>query len=375
MRDRDGVIFLRHCCMSDNKLILCMIVRDESQVVLRAINSAKAVVDAICVCDTGSSDDTCDKVQSVLADFPGQLHEHVWSDFGTNRTMSFEQCVQCATDLGYEPSRTWALLLDADMVLCAGATFDKGALRETGYLVRQVHGTSLGYRNVRLVRLDQPWTCVGVTHEYWHNGAGCGERHNLDTLHIDDRGDGGCKADKFRRDLRLLTAGLARDPGNTRYLFYLAQTYRDLGVKAKAVELYMSHSRSDAWDEERWYSMMQVGLMVDSLDDKRKWLLNAFEFRPRRAEPLYHLADHCRLAGLNHQALMFAEQALAIPCPDDLLFVATDVYEYRCMYVVSICAYYTPFAAKGKAACERLLAMTGLPDDIVESTRKNAAFY
>lgn len=36
---------------------------------------------------------------------------------------------------------------------------------------------------------------------------------------IDDRGDGGCKSDKFERDARLLAQGLNEEPNNVRYMF------------------------------------------------------------------------------------------------------------------------------------------------------------
>ena len=45
----------------------------------------------------------------------------------------------------------------------------------------------------------------------------------LKDLSIDDRGDGGCKEDKFERDERLLRQGLEEEPNNGRFLFYLAQ--------------------------------------------------------------------------------------------------------------------------------------------------------
>ena len=66
------------------------------------------------------------------------------------------------------------------------------------------------------MRMSCPWKCVGVTHEYWtstfSNMADCG----CDVAYFDDLGDGGCKADKFERDERLLMEGLKNEPMNER---------------------------------------------------------------------------------------------------------------------------------------------------------------
>ena len=39
---------------------------------------------------------------------------------------------------------------------------------------------------------------------------------------INDIGEGGCKEDKFERDIRLLSKGIEEEPNNPRYYFYLA---------------------------------------------------------------------------------------------------------------------------------------------------------
>ena len=95
-----------------NRIILNMIVRNEGKIIERAIASARPIIDAVSICDTGSDDDTGDKVGGLLrAGLPGQLHEHVWINFGENRSLSFDECVATAQGLGY--ALTEELLLDA----------------------------------------------------------------------------------------------------------------------------------------------------------------------------------------------------------------------------------------------------------------------
>ena len=70
--------------------------------------------------------------------------------------------------------------------------------------------------------------CVGSTHEYY-DIHGKHVNKQLHSIRINDIGDGGCKEDKFERDIRLLEDDLKNDPNNTRTHFYLASSYKNSG--------------------------------------------------------------------------------------------------------------------------------------------------
>ena len=67
---------------------------------------------------------------------------------------------------------------------------------------------------------------MGSTHEYY-NIKGSRKEEQLKTLKINDIGDGGCKEDKFVRDIRLLEEDLKENPNNMRTYFYLANSYKN----------------------------------------------------------------------------------------------------------------------------------------------------
>src|SRR5947207_3802970 len=56
--------------------------------------------------------------------------------------------------------------------------------------------------------------------------------------------------------------------------------------------------------------------------------LEAWEFRPHRVEPLYHLASRLRELGANQAAYLFARQGHRIDKPHDELFVLKWMYDY-----------------------------------------------
>lgn len=357
-----------------------MIIRNESKIIERVINSTIGVIDAICICDTGSSFEEFQKTRTILEKYDPiniYIYKHAWKNFGYNRTKSFNACRKCAEEEGYELKDTYALLLDADMELIVNDGFNKSNLMNLCYNLLQGN-QGLEYYNTRLIRLDNEWKCYGVTHEYW-SCEKCPyqcKKERQQSLWIKDHGDGGCKQNKFERDISLLKQGLQDEPENTRYIFYLAQSYRDIGDKLKAIEFYKKHAASNAWDEERWYSMMQIGLCADNFNDKTSWLVKAHEFRPGRAEPLYHLAVLFRMNNMWYDSFRYAWLGLMVPYPiNDVLFIETSIYNYRLLYEISISAYYVPeWRMYGKWACEKLLNMH-LPDDVLQDVRRNIHFY
>jgi glycosyltransferase involved in cell wall biosynthesis len=67
-------------------LCLCMIVKDEAHTIERCLDSCRELIDYWVICDTGSTDGTQAQIRDVLADIPGELHEHEWIDFAHNRS-------------------------------------------------------------------------------------------------------------------------------------------------------------------------------------------------------------------------------------------------------------------------------------------------
>lgn len=316
-----------------------MIVKNESRIIRRLLESVLPLIDTYCICDTGSSDATVEIIETVMreAGKPGAVIHEPFRNFGYNRTVALE----AAKDWG-----EYALLLDADMrlhVTMAG-TFDTSVLREDGYMILQKNG-GLQYYNTRIVKLGIGVRCVGVTHEYYEFPPGARKDTKLAGFVIEDIGDGGAKADKFDRDIRLLTEGLREEPTNERYMFYLANSYRDSGRPAEAIEWYKRRIAAGGWDEELFYSAYEIGNMYKRLGDAAQavyWWLHAWERRPSRAESLYEVVKHYRESGAHTLAQHFCDLGHAIPYPTrDLLFIKAAVYEYLFDYEQSILSYYT----------------------------------
>lgn len=97
--------------MNENfqRLSLCMIVKNEEEILPRCLKSVCSLVDEIIIVDTGSTDLTL----SVAKDFCAQIFSFAWDDnFSSARNYSLDQA-----------SGDWILVLDADEILA----FDSAA--------------------------------------------------------------------------------------------------------------------------------------------------------------------------------------------------------------------------------------------------------
>lgn len=317
-------------------------VKNESKIIQRAMKSCIDIVDAVCIADTGSTDNTVEVATTFLTErkIPFNIVTDPWKNFGHNRTLSFLACQKFCTELEWDPATSWALLLDADMQLRPSPLWSRNVLTQSGHKIMQKAG-NLEYFNTRFLRIGLPWKCVGATHEYW-------EGENLthipsDIIHIDDVGDGGAKADKFERDIRLLTESMKENPDTTRTYFYLAQSYHCIHDNKNSLEYYKKRSQMGGWYEEVWYSkymMVKILLQEGKYSEAESVAESAMQQMPTRSEVMYVLTKYFRQKSDHFKAYHYLQKGLKIKKPEAGLFIETDVYKFLFMYEKIILDYY-----------------------------------
>jgi len=353
------------------KFVLILMVRNESKIIQRCLEAVESVVDAFCVHDTGSTDNTVELANEFIKTRKGCVTTSMWKDFGYNRTLSFKAARDFVQyELNWDLATTYGLLLDADMVFEPG-TLKQQSLGDVGYTIVQSNG-DLDYPNCRLIRMDYAWVCRGVTHEYWDGHAAPLDKS---ICWINDKNDGGCKSDKFERDARLLEAGLAEKPDDVRYMFYLAQTYHCLGRHEDAIRMYEQRYAAGGWGEEQWYSLYMIGqtyLTLGKPIEFEQYMLKAYELRPGRAESLYKLAKYFREKGQHYKAYQYILMGKDIPLSKDSLFIEIPVYTELFHYEETICLYYLNRKAEGlRKSMEYLLTKS----QNAEGVLSNMIFY
>jgi len=360
--------------MSNAKaLCLNMIVKNEMANLERCLSAVADHIDFWVIGDTGSTDGTQDFIRSFFAarNIPGELHSFSFHNF--------EQARNAALDFAYASPLAYDYLLfdDADMELVVEDRDFRTKLTAPSYTVLQ--RASISYWNTRLVRRDAGARYRGVTHEYVDVPGGGGEQ--LHGIWYKDHASGSNRVDKFQRDIRLLREALKKEPDNSRYWFYLAQSYRDAGQTEKAAEAYAKRAGMGGWDEEAWYARLQQARCLRKLGDEGGFLreaLAAFNQRPQRAEPLYDIARYYRDKGSNDACALFAEAGLAMERPNDVLFIEDFVYTTGFKEEYSISANYSRDPARkerGFAACNWLALNRSISESSRNLAVSNIHFY
>ncbi len=349
-----------------------MIVKNEAKVIARCLESAKPLIDAWAIVDTGSTDGTQAIIRSVMKDVPGELYERPWKDFGHNRTEAI-QLAGAQTKPG-----DYLLVLDADDLIVIPPRFEMPALTKDCYQLR-VEDAGTSYLRIHLFRADRDYRYVGVLHEVLMS-SGTRTMGRIDGL-VYKRTGGGARSvnpNKYRHDAAVLEAALAAEPGNARYAFYLAQSWRDCGENEKAIAAYDRRAKMGGWAEEVYFSLHEIGrLSARAGKDDAVIIdayLRAYEFRPTRAEPLSNLAGYLREVGRKAAAYPFARTASELARPDDILFVDDAVYAWRALDEYAVAAYWAGKYKEGLSANQRLLSGKTLPETERERVQKNMAF-
>ena len=336
-------IYFNKMAHNHNKIILLLMIKNESKIIERCIGRALEHVDAICILDTGSTDNTVDVCRAYLdaCGKPYKISVELFKNFGYNRTISFQKAQELCKELDWDDNNTYAMAVDADMIICPRGGFRDFKMTLPGYNAIQNNGT-IKYYNMRFMRCNFDWKCVGVTHEYW--GGDPTGKIPYDVFYIDDRNDGGCKSDKFERDIRLLTEDLKDNPENGRSYFYLAQSLKDNGNFKEAIQLYKKRIKIGGWYEEVWYSHYMIGKCYDHLGQPDKmeiWMNRAFKLHSTRAEPLYHLTRYFREKSDHYKAYHYYLKGKDIKFPDnDVLFIEHNTYAGLFDYENTILACY-----------------------------------
>lgn len=350
-------------------ICLNMIVKNEKKVIKRCLSSLKAYIDYWVIVDTGSTDGTQDLIRDFLNDIPGELIERPWVDFGHNRSEALQYA---------KGKADYAFIIDADELIAVEEDFAWPKLTHDSYLI-QIDDNGLVYNRCQIINNHLNWYYKGVLHEYieCQEAKSQGFLSNFRTVRLLD---GARSSDplKFKKDALVLEMGLLSEPDNERYVFYLAQSYRDAGEMDLAIRYYEQRVGMEGWDQEVWYSLYQIALLKDRRGDSwstvMEYLFKAYEFRPSRPEPLYKVMQHYMSRKEFHLAHLIGKQAASIPFPSDILFVEKIVCQFLILFDYAVCAYYAGRNEEAIEANNRLLIQKDLPAELFLRAIENRKF-
>lgn len=357
----------------EHTLCLVMIVKDEEDTIKRCLTAVSPYISYWVIVDTGSSDNTKQVIQETMDELgiPGELHERPWVNFEVNRTESLE-LAKGKCDFRWIIDADDTFVLD-DPNINPFYALDKDF--DSFHISYRLQ--NLSYYRAQIVRSDQDWVYKGVLHEYLHLDKPDQKSGQIPGCHIDADISPLKRAstiqEKYSRDAEILEEALEKEPDNTRYMFYLAQSYRDSDQPEKSLEAYQRRVDAGGWAEEVYYAMYMVARLKETLKHPISEVVEsysrAWEYRPERLEAVFHTMRKLREQGRYLLAVAYGEAAFQRGSTSDILFVEPEIWQWRLLDEYSISAFYS---GKVEAAAEKLGAIINAPffKDIIQVERE-----
>lgn len=356
---------------------LCLIVKDESHVIRRCLDSVKRLIDYVLIVDTGSTDNTKQVITDWLDEnqFQGQVISEEWKNFAYNRTFALSKLREIEWI-------DYALMIDADETLSFNEDFDIQSFKsQMIYDVYNITTNMWGnlYERPQLTTNRKECKYVGVVHEFLSltdlsvsNVSGFENRPVQDSA----RNKSG---NKFLKDIELLEDAISKEEDGSwlksRYTFYLAQSYKDTGQLEKSLENYLKRSEMGYWPEEIYVSLHNAGNIMRDLGRPLESILQTYmravETNPNRGEALHSYIYHCRINSLHEQGYIVGKHAINLTTPSGVLFNETWVYEWGILDEFSIVAFWSKHYQESKEACEKILSKDSVPSHIKNRVQQN----
>lgn len=347
-------------------ICLAMVCKNEAKYIREALKSVKPFVTHWSIMDTGSTDGTQDIVAEELTGIPGQLHQREWKDYGTSRT----ECLELAQQSGADH----IFILDADEIV-SGKMPELTEDRVQWATIQ--FGPSLRYKRPNILPAKAVWKYFGVTHEYLSIPAGL-TSVDCDIVITTAPERATKSGERCLEDARLLEKALKTEPENSRYVFYLAQSYKDAGESFKALEMYQARAAMGGWVEEIWYSLFMAARLMAALNyaeiDVTEAYVRAYEANPERAESLGELAHYLQVRQKRALAYRFSVMAKDTGPTDQKLFVDSSFADWRNLDEYAVACYWMGLYKESIQANMALLKSGKLPEGERGRIENNAKF-
>lgn len=349
-------------------ICLTMIVKNEEQHIKKCLRSALPFCRAMAIFDTGSTDATFAIMKEFGDSIPVEkcrfgIQKQDWKNFSANRNESIQEVKSWMADEAKHshpqfPDCQWLLLLDGDeeLVVTDPDWLNKLDPKEPGYNLEFTG--NIRWSLPLLVNTDFDWKYVGACHEYIIaprvDPSKMRKLPGVQVLHLEN---GERYPEKLQRNLDLLLAENQEQPKNERTLFYLGNTYYDLGKYEVARNYYDQRVACGGWAEEVFFAMYRKGVCLEQgkLGDPVADYLAAWNYRPTRVEPILRATMWLRTKEQYFAAYALSAQAVKVNLPGDILFVDVNAHEWesalehaalciatgRCREAVEIIAPYT----------------------------------
>jgi len=343
-------------------ICLNMIVKDESQVIERCLNSVKDMIDQWVIVDTGSTDGTQALIKKTLKGIPGTLYERPWVDFEHNR----QEALMMAKGRG-----NYILLIDADEYLEFAAPCDTAQLDKDLYQGFVRERLTCSYRPL-LIKDTVAWTWKGRVHERIIGPPNYTQAVMPQVVNVSITADGRRSQNphKYLEDALVLEQMVQEDPQDVCYWYFLGQSYAHAGEYEKAITAFEQCAQRAKHPEVIWFCHYVCIRLRDQGQEDPALMIEAysknFMERPIRLEPLYCAMQHAFRNQDYILAYAMAKFALTLPLPlqDVNTHIEHWMYDYGLLCMYADAALNVGQIQEAHTAYLELLKRKSLPEDV-----------
>lgn len=341
-------------------IVLNMIVKNEATIIERCLDSLLEIIDALVICDTGSTDNTIEVINNWKHknNVSGQILQHSWVNFEHNRNLALDCCKEWIFENSSSP-KNYICNIDADdyLVIENSELFISTCILNDNKIKIDMKFNDTIYDKTFIIPSYVKSRWEGALHEHLTCDANVSKLKGAHIL-VNRDGDRNKDSMKYLKDVLVLETELEKDPDNSRNLFYLAQSFRDFDYKIMAEKLYLERFEIPKTDEERYICLLEAAKcrIGRGKNDYKVLdiLMRAFQFHPHRLEAAYYIVRYFKSKELYNMGYQFGKSLLNTPIPNGL-FVETSIYIWRFSEEVAICACWANDKSLFKSLSNKIL--------------------
>lgn len=299
------------------QICLCMLTKNSSKYIVKTLDSiiknpiiGHRIGYCVIVVDSSTSDDCEEIIKSYFnqVKVPLKMKRAKWQSYSYNRNLALDLCDSDDNPCEY----TW--MNDDDDYLVGEPIIPDKLNRDTYQLRLGLTMTNTYWRPQIIKRSNKRIRYTRRVHEYLENTHYSMERIQ-GKYYINAVVSPGGK-EKQLRYIALLNQDLQEMPGDTRSIFYIAESYFSMEDWTNALEKYQERSKLGGYEDEIYLSHMNSAFCHMQL--KHDWglalaeYLKAHEVSPQRHECIARIANNYSLQGKWNLAYRFAQWGLTL---------------------------------------------------------------
>lgn len=323
-------------------LTVCLMVKNEEKNIIQTLKPfVLANIKSFLIYDTGSTDATKKYAKNFLSKYKSLkfvIIQENFIDFSTSRNRAIR-----LTEKHFKNNK-FILMPDAEWYISNASKLQNLCknLEKSIYdcFLIKITDNKVDFYVPRLFRAHRNIKFIGSVHEIPNKSTGYKLPEHIYFKYSPTNQSKSRSKQRWSRDKYLLLRDHKKDPNNPRTLFFLAQTYANLGDWQNARYYFEKRTKVNGNREENFIAVYRLAQVTENLCYKSTgknrliyWqealdlYLQAYNKRPTRAEPLYELS---RLYLNNNQpeiANIFIKKACKIAYPkNDVIFVDKLMY-------------------------------------------------